>query len=70
MSSFTVVVDDTDSRIQYYDNAGRIGGWAADSSGSLDHTGYTGTEYNHTLHTPSVNGASLTFPFVGMHFRS
>lgn len=70
MSSFTILVDDTDSRIQYYDNAGHSGGWAADSSGSLDKTGYTGLEYNHTLHTPSLSGASFAFPFTGMSLCS
>lgn len=68
MSSFTVLVDDTDSRIQYYDNAGHIGGWAADSSGSLDQVGFSGAAFNHTLHTASLSGAGLTFPFNGMHF--
>lgn len=70
MSLFTVLVDDTDSRIQYYDNAGHSGGWTADSSGSLDQTGYMGAEYNHTLHTTSLTGASFTFPFNGMHFSA
>ncbi|KAK7030982.1 hypothetical protein VNI00_010209 [Paramarasmius palmivorus] len=53
-----IIVDDTDSRVQY------IGDWALDI-GSFDNLGTFGPPYNHTLHGTKQDGASFLFDFEG-----
>ena len=58
MSQRLVVVDDTDSSIQY------TGNWFADTSGSQDNVGNYGPAYQSTLHG-TKDDASLSFSFTG-----
>jgi hypothetical protein len=53
-----VVVDDTDSGIQY------VGPWFADSSGSQNTQGNYGPAFENTLHGTTLN-ASLAYSFNG-----
>jgi hypothetical protein len=65
LPTLTVIVDDTDSSINY------TGTWITDN-GRLDgeNDQFGGPEYNHTLHGTVVNGSSITYSFNGEPYRA
>ncbi|KAF9561140.1 hypothetical protein CPC08DRAFT_635839, partial [Agrocybe pediades] len=62
MSTRLVVVDDTDSAINY------VGPWFQDNSGSQDHVGNYGPAYLSTLHG-TTSSATLSYAFNGTQIR-
>ncbi|KAF4614875.1 hypothetical protein D9613_002561 [Agrocybe pediades] len=62
MSARLIVVDDTDSAINY------VGPWFQDNSGSQDHNGNYGPTYLSTLHG-TTSSASLSYAFNGSQIK-